>query len=204
MRIGIDVDGVLTDINQWIIDYGSKMIFEKYNREIENKDAYEFIDMFNVDIKVEKDFWEEYFFEYAKNEPPRKFASEIINKLKEDNEIYIITARLSDFEKEGQEENKQKMKDVVIKWFKEYDIPYDEIIFTSESKLKICIEKGIDVMIEDNVDNINSISKSIPVICFDARYNRECTGKNIIRCYSWYDIYGKLKNLKDNMLKAGV
>ena len=34
MRIGIDIDGVLTDIEQWQLDYGSKFYFEKYVRNI--------------------------------------------------------------------------------------------------------------------------------------------------------------------------
>ena len=34
MRIGIDIDGVLTDIEQWQLDYGSKFYFEKYGKEI--------------------------------------------------------------------------------------------------------------------------------------------------------------------------
>jgi len=48
-------------------------------------------------------------------------------------------------------------------------------------------------MIEDTVNNIVSISKIIPVICFDTRYNQNCQGDNITRCYSWYDIYSKIK-----------
>lgn len=34
MRIGIDIDGVLTDIEQWQLDYGSKVAFEQYNKGI--------------------------------------------------------------------------------------------------------------------------------------------------------------------------
>ncbi len=34
--------------------------------------------------------------------------------------------------------------------------------------------------------------KELPVICYDAQYNKHCNGNNIIRCYSWYDIYEKL------------
>ena len=30
MKIGIDIDGVLTDIEQWQLDYGSKFFYEKY------------------------------------------------------------------------------------------------------------------------------------------------------------------------------
>lgn len=32
MRIGIDIDGVLTDIEQWKLYYGIKFYFEKYNK----------------------------------------------------------------------------------------------------------------------------------------------------------------------------
>ena len=30
MKIGIDIDGVLTDVEQWQLDYGSKYYYEKY------------------------------------------------------------------------------------------------------------------------------------------------------------------------------
>lgn len=88
------------------------------------------------------------------------------------------------------------MRNIVISWLKEYNISYDKIIFSPEEKLDICIANNIDLMIEDKVDNINTISKKIPVICFDARYNQQCRGSNIYRCFSWYDIYSTIKNMK--------
>ena len=36
---------------------------------------------------------------------------------------------------------------------------------------------------------INNISKEIPVVCFNASYNKSCTSDNIYRAYSWYDVY---------------
>ena len=36
MRIGIDIDGVLTDIEQWQLDYGSKYFYENHNIGIKN------------------------------------------------------------------------------------------------------------------------------------------------------------------------
>lgn len=51
MRIGIDIDGVLTDIEQWQLDYGSKFYFEKYNKQINEKE------WFNVgEYKKKKNF----------------------------------------------------------------------------------------------------------------------------------------------------
>ena len=40
-----------------------------------------------------------------------------------------------------------------------------------------------------SLENINNISKEIPVICFNASYNKSCTSDNIYRAYSWYDVY---------------
>ena len=57
------------------------------------------------------------------------------------------------------------------------------------------IINNIELMIEDKPANINKISGKIPVICFHAGYNKNCDGGNIIRCYSWYDIYIKIYKL---------
>ncbi len=196
MRIGIDIDGVLTDIEQWQLDYGSKVVFEQYHKEIINSDGYDIKEIFNVERNLDDDFWRKYLFEYSIKEPARKFSDEVTNKLKEDgNEIYIITAR---FLTDKEDENGRKMRDIVINWLKKYNIDYDKIIFSPEEKLDICLDNNIDLMIEDKVDNINTISEKIPVICFDARYNKECKGKNIYRCYSWYDIYAKIQNINKN------
>lgn len=80
---------------------------------------------------------------------------------------------------------------------KKNNILYDNIIFSGEDKLGICIKNGINIMIEDKVDNINKIATKIPVICYHAGYNETCSGKNVIRCYSWYDIYAKIKHIQN-------
>lgn len=195
MRIGIDIDGVLTDIEQWQLDLGSKIIFQQCHKEIVNADGYDIKEIFNIDEHLDNEFWKEYLYEYATKEPARKFSDEVTKRLIEDgNEIYIITAR---FLTDKDDEDGKKMRNTVINWLKENNISYDKIIFSPEEKLDICLENNIDLMIEDKVDNINKISEKIPVICFDARYNKKCEGKNIIRCYSWYDIYVKIKGFEN-------
>ena len=179
MRIGIDIDGVLTNIEQCQLDMGSKNIFEKYNKEIENAKGYNLKEIFNIKENLDDEFWREYLFDYAENEPARKHSNEVTNKLKKDgNEIYIITAR---YLTDRDDEDGKRMRNIVINWLKKYNIYYDEIIFSPEEKLDICMKNNIDLMIEDKASNINKISKYIPVICFDARYNQKCIGKNIYR-----------------------
>ncbi len=199
MRIGIDIDGVLTDIEKWQLDYGSKFYFEKYGKEILDNEGYETTDIFKVDSKFDDEFWTEYFKEYSINVDVRKFASEVIKKLKQDgNEIYIITARGSFLSRSANVMSIEENRNIVLDWLKRNEIVYDKIIFSPEEKLSICLENMIDVMIEDKVDNINKISTRIPVICFHAGYNKNCIGDNNIRCYSWYDIYAKINKMKDN------
>ncbi len=199
MRIGIDIDGVLTDIEQWQLDYGSKFYYNNYKKEIVNHKGYETHDIFESTQKCDDEFWKKYFIDYSINVDARKFASEVIKKLKEEgNEIFIITARGNFLSHSTNVMLYEENKKVVKEWLKKNDILYDEIIFSPEDKFDICINNKINLMIEDKVDNVNKISTKLPVICFNAGYNESCSGKNIIRCFSWYDIYAKIRGMNNN------
>lgn len=190
MRIGIDIDGVLTDIERFQLDYGSKYWFEKNIGEIINPSSYRVFELFGNNKELNEQFWNDHRKIYGINVKAREFASEVIKKLKEQgNEIYIITARY--FTDENSDKG-EETRLIVKEWLENNEIVYDRLIFSGENKLQICIDNKIDLMIDDSVENVNNISTAIPVICFDASYNRECNGKNIIRCYSWYDIYSKI------------
>lgn len=198
MRIGIDIDGVLTDIEQWQLDYGSKFFYEEYGLSIKDYKGYETNEIFDVDIKLDDEFWNKYFRDYSINVEARKFANEVIDKLKEDgHEIYIITARGSFLSHSADVMSIEENRNIVLDWLKRNKIEYDKIIFSPEDKLDICKENDIDIMIEDKPANIENISTQLPVICFHAGYNKNCIGDNIIRCYSWYDIYSKINRMEN-------
>lgn len=195
MRIGIDIDGVLTDFEKWQLEVGSKF-FIKYNKNIVNSSGYDSKDVFEATEEMDSLFWHDYLYDYARNEPARKFAGEVIDKLKNMGyEIYIITAR---YLTNRNDELGKGMRNIVTKWLEENNINYNKIIFSPEDKLEICKENNINIMIEDKVENINNISKIIPVVCFNASYNKVCDGKNIYRAYTWYDVYYQITNVINN------
>lgn len=195
MRIGIDIDGVLTDFEKWQLEVGSKF-FMKYNKNIVIPDGYDSDTVFNVSKEIDSEFWNNYLYDYAINEPARKFAGEVIDKLRNSGyEIYIITAR---YLTNKNDEKGKKMRNIVIDWLKHNNINYDKLIFSPEDKFDICLKNDINIMIEDKVENINNISKIMPVICFNASYNKSCKGNNIFRAYTWYDVYYQIINVIDD------
>ena len=193
MRIGIDIDGVITDIERFIADYGTKYCVEN-NLPINIKAGeYDEYKTFNWTEELGIKFWNEYIVYYATKYPARDFASEVIQKLKEEgHEIYIVTAR-NDYG--VPKEYIGKMKDFVSQWLKDNNIYYDKIIYTEGSKLPYCVGNYIELMIEDSPENVKDVSTKIPVLCFDCGYNRNLEGKNITRAYSWYDVFDKISKL---------
>ena len=194
MRVGIDIDGVLTNVGQFELDYLTKYCVENgVSYEVGERD-YDPAKTFGIKEEIEDHFWSQYLEYYAIHELARPFASEVIKKLKEEgNEIYIITARTLSNRKDSIGEH---MRNLVKEWLKNNEIFYDKLIFSkasNEKKVQEILDYKIDVMIEDNPNNIMELSKVVPILCYDTEYNRNCLGENITRCYSWYDIYDKLK-----------
>lgn len=194
MKIGIDIDGVLTDVEEFCFEHGSKYALELGKDLDEIKyDEYHTSDIFNWSQETDKDFWGKVFADYIENEKPRAFAKEIIEKLykNEENEIYFITARNN--ERFG--EDVLPVEKMTVKWLQKNEIPYHKIFFDSKDKRDIILENKVDVMIEDNPKNIECIHDCTNVIVYDAIYNRNVSGN---RAFSWYQIYDKIQKIKNN------
>lgn len=83
MNIGIDIDGVLTNDDDYILDFTSKYCYEHSLKGFDNANLYEYRKL-NWDENTINNYREEYFLNYIKNESARKFASEVIKKLRND------------------------------------------------------------------------------------------------------------------------
>ena len=188
MNIGIDIDGVLIDLEDFMVNYGPKFCIEENIPIKVNGIKYSEIETFSWTEEQAEKFWNKYLVKYVVESKPRELAIEILKKLQEEgNKIYIITARN---ESGLPPEYYGKMQELTKEWLKTNNIEYEKLIFIKdEEKLAQCLENKVCVMIEDCPNNILNISKQVPVIKYDCQYNKNIEGKNIKTAYSWYHIY---------------
>lgn len=198
MNIGIDIDGVLTDVRKFTIEQGLKYCQENNKGKLINPDAYDSTEIFNWDEETDLDFWMKNIFKYAEENSVIQGAAENIKKLKENGHaIYIITARWLANPQTNIESIREKMRNTVKEWLAKNKIEYDYIIFSEEDKSKQVLENKIDIMIEDSPNNLKSLSKLTKMICVDWPYNKEIDNDNIYRCYNWDEIYNKISQINN-------
>jgi len=183
MKIGIDIDGVLTDLHSHWLGMGSKFCYEHHIEANFDPTQYDHTNMFGITEEQAKNLYQHSFHPYINTTPARMGAKEVMQALKEKHEIYIITAR----------DNDEQTRQETITWLEKNEIPYDHIAFPGENKLPYCKENQIELIIEDSPANIQMLSKEIPVFCYYTPYNAHVEGKNITTVYTWYDIASKLE-----------
>ena len=190
-KIGIDIDGVLTDVYNWYLINGKKYA-DSLGKSLVNEKGYDAKEMYDLSDEEFTDFIDKTIWNYSKDEPARKDAKETLEKLLDNNyELIIITAR---YKADKDNENGKKMRECVKNWLNNNGLKYSNIIF-SDDKTKICKDNSIDLMIEDKPDTIINLSNYIPVICFNAPYNENIKGKNIFRVFNWNEVYNQINEI---------
>ena len=191
MNIGIDIDGVLTDIHGFNQKHAPPFFKRKFGHEVVDECSYDIREVFNCSDSEFKAYWKKYLLKYTIIEPPRERAKEVIHKLLDDkHNIYIISKRVFTYR---QDFVGRLMRFIVRNWLRRNGIRYNEIIFCDyfvpDSKRTVCLDKHIDIMVDDDEVNILSVAPIAKVICFDTTYNRDCEGENIVRARNWGEVY---------------
>jgi hypothetical protein len=198
MNIGIDIDGVLTNIQGFNLKHAPRYFKRMFNREVVDESPYDIRDVFNCTEEEYKAYWKKYLLKYVTLEPARKGARKTVRKLRKDgHQIYIISKRVftcrDDF-------LGKIMRFIVHNWLWRNGIRYDEIVFCDndipDSKGTACLDKNIDAMVDDEPVNIEAIAPIAKVICFDAPYNSDCSGENISRVHNWDEVYALIEELR--------
>ena len=183
MRIGIDIDNVIADLDKTFLEEFEKEDKNKRNKGIINKKAKHITEgMFDWSSEEIEDFICNNMDRMAEKFDLIEDAKEYINKLCEENEIFLITHRSNHFFKNHEL--------VTINWLNEKGIKYDKLVFTkSRDKSPECIENSIDIMFDDEADKCKYIlNAGIECFLMKTRYN-ENYSLNIPIVNGWKEIY---------------
>lgn len=182
MRIGVDIDGVISDSYPLWLDELNR----HYGKNIPCVNDYNMHLAFEVSPEDMNEFFEtniERLLTMPEAIPGAKEGIEILRQ--EGHEIIYVTARTLD------------QKDFTERWFKQKGIHREQVIYTGFcSKLDAVKQWGIEVFIEDYQKNAKLIAEyGVPVFLLDASYNQEELPPGITRCHSWEDIIAGIRKI---------
>ena len=194
MKIGIDIDNTLTDVQRELnlVAYNyakslGKIIDEKNLQEDINNNSNFYKEKFKFSYDELKYFLKDIQEEIVNNAIPRDGAVETINKLRnKGNKIYIITARAYEFHDDPYNLSKD--------WLDKNNIIYDKLIVNAIDKAHICKQENIDIFIDDQLHNCIAVSnagiKSIRISKDKKQYD------NIITLENWNLIYKYISEME--------
>lgn len=191
MNLGLDIDGVLTNIEAFQFHYGIPFFKKNYNRDIVNECGKNIKQLFDCTEEEERKFWSIYLFPYAIFDKVRAHAADYTKWAYENNHhIYIITSRV--FTTKDTFMGKA-MRFIVRGWLKRNGIRYDEIVFCDEDKLHAIKKYNICCMVEDDPDNIKALKDYTHVICMDNKCNAHIDDEGVKRCYNFSEVTEYMK-----------
>lgn len=155
MRIGIDIDNTICSTDELLDKKIDDYIKEKGMSQKE----------FFSDIKYMSDFYEEKLLEVVFEDQVKDGFLDVLNKLKINNEIIIVTARNEKLSKSF-----QNMRKATLEWLEKNNIYYDKYYDDAykEGKVRVCKKEGIDIIIDDDINNYLAFKDSgIKTLLFD-------------------------------------
>ena len=189
MIIGVDADGVLTNMQEFNYTCGKKF----FKKDIVNPEGYSAKEIFEVSQFKELLYGIQYFPKYCKEWPPYENASTVIKRLSDGgHELHEITARKFVTYKNyiG-----RASKSWFLEWCEKHGFRFTSITFCSEKhgmedKYRACERLKVDVMIDDRPEIVLYLAEhGIRVLMMDAPYNRDVVHENVTRVHDWEEIY---------------
>ncbi len=185
MRIGFDIDDVITDTSASMKEY-----IIKYDENGELMANIEDIMRGDASTPFIENFFINHFLEIARNAKIKNNAVRVIKKLFDAGcEIYLITAR-------GEERKIfHDAEALTIEYLKQNNICYTKIIFNAVDKAKLCVDNHIDLMIDDSIKHCEEIrNKNINSILFTSVVNKALP-TTVTRVNNWLELEEKIELL---------
>lgn len=186
MVIGVDIDNTITHTTEMIMHYARIFGKQRGLNTVPDPRFYYLEDALGWDAAVADEFLHQYLGDIYREMRPKDKAVEVIRELKQDHHIILITSRNQQY---------PQVEKVTSDWLTHYGVEYDRLILNATSnlhyfsKLAVCLENRVELMIEDHHDLVNEISAHLPVIMFDYPYNSHLKSENIFRVQHWDHVH---------------
>lgn len=173
MKIGIDIDNTICSTDE-VIDIKIKEYIKEHGMSQE--------EFFGDSSNMDK-FYKEKILEVIAEDPVKDDFLRVLNKLKVNNEIIIVTARNETFVKTS-----QSMRKATMDWLAKNNIYYDKYFDDAykEGKVKVCKDENIDIIIDDDINNYLAFKEQgVNTLLFDDK----CKYLDIVdRVGSWEEV----------------
>ncbi len=173
MKIGIDIDNTICSTDE-VIDIKIKEYIKEHGMSQE--------EFFGDSSNMDK-FYKEKILEVIAEDPVKDDFLRVLNKLKVNNEIIIVTARNETFVKTS-----QSMRKATMDWLAKNNIYYDKYFDDAykEGKVKVCKDENIDIIIDDDINNYLAFKEhGVNTLLFDDK----CKYLDIVdRVGSWEEV----------------
>lgn len=186
MRLGIDIDDVITNTSEKI----KEAVMKCENSEKINEQMVEIMRGTPTTEEAKKFTKDVINSNVFKEVTLKENAAKVINSLlREGHEIYLITAR-------GDENELFKGSEkITLEYLKHNQINYTKILFSSYDKAKLCKENHIDLMIDDSVKHCEAVrDENIKSIVFTSDVNKSIE-TTVTRVSNWLELEEKIREL---------
>lgn len=183
MKIGIDIDDVITNTSESMKEY-----IIKYDKNGDVKAHIEEVMRGEMPTPQIKKFFDDNSVGIFRDAKVKKDASDVMKRLiDKGHELFIITSR-GEIKFKGSEE-------FTVEYFKQNNISYTKLLFNSFEKAKICEENNIDIMIDDSAKYCEEISKkNIKSVLFTSEVNKDIN-VNLTRVNNWLELEKEIVNV---------
>ncbi len=190
MRIGLDLDNVVSDFDAGILEAFFIEDKNKRNSGIVNPNGRWIKHLFDWTNDEVEEFFNNNMERISLKLKPRKGAKKYMNKLlSEGHELYIISNRVYPHYKNPYNNTK--------KWLEDNDINYTRLVLSeSNNKTKECIENSIDIMFDDGVSNCTFLlDGGINCYLMETKFNAKHKG-DMLFVRDWEDLYEVVRNME--------
>lgn len=182
MKLGFDIDGVISDFVKTFIE----LVKKRYTLILKETDIY--CHDLNLVLGITEEERNKLIRETIKQDLTLNLgAKEAIEKLfAEGHKVFLLTARPHD------------LIELTKTWLKKKGIPYTKLVQLNEGE-KYLTEVDLDFVVEDNLEDAIGLSQKVKnILVYDHPWNQTLNVKGLIkRVFNWDDIFNEVQHLRD-------